>query len=444
MKKFLVLALLSLAVSSEAAVRRVEIPGGWYGEARVDGKYAVLVRGSHVQTDTGRVELPDHQNVLFLRTTPTGPFVFGGQDHAGRGNLEYRNGAWRLVGDSYGVNPVIYDWNGVLHQGALAFGSQGFRYATLANQLVTGDATYADSSRRIWEYTTYGDITIGQGEAGCIALRGAERRMLEPGDCRFVRYTRINDALAVTMVKQPQNKTILLWFNAADLSGFPSESVPTTPPPPVPAPDAPPPPPQMAMPDAVLASLREERQRCPSPGLECAARVINFAAWVHRAEGWKLYPKPGGNNCPQPVTGVRISCDILIWQPKGLWFDVLGDVEGSTALPTSPPVGQPVGDALIVEPVNPGGVVPEPQPEPQPPSADLEAIIQALMERVGALEAALGQTNARIDALPPNGVPEDRVIALIENAFSRAVVQGQTSSGLWHSHSINLPVILQR
>jgi hypothetical protein len=231
-KLILALAFALLSSPVDAAIRRLEIRGGWYGDVRIDGHYAVLVRGSHLQTATGRIDLPDRQNVLFPRIPPIGPFKIAGQDQHGRGNLEDLNGAWHLVGDSYGVNPVIYDWHGTLHQGALRFGSQGFRYVTRDGRIVTGDETYAHPSRRLFEYTTYGDVTIGQGATdGCVALASVPR-VLEPGDCRAVRYLRIGDDFAVFMWKRLEGKGVLLWFARSDLSAFPLETTAPPPPPP--------------------------------------------------------------------------------------------------------------------------------------------------------------------------------------------------------------------
>src|SRR5919197_303699 len=43
-----------------------------------------------------------------------------------------------------------------------------------------------------------------------------------------------------------------------------------------------------------------------------AAAVLNETAYLHRTEGWALLGKSAGNNCGQPKTGTRISCDYLI------------------------------------------------------------------------------------------------------------------------------------
>jgi hypothetical protein len=58
--------------------------------------------------------------------------------------------------------------------------------------------------------------------------------------------------------------------------------------------------------------------------------LLNLVAWHHRAAGWGLHLKPGGNNCPQPRTGTLVSCDILVHGPSGGVYDVLLDEEVPT------------------------------------------------------------------------------------------------------------------
>ncbi len=59
-------------------------------------------------------------------------------------------------------------------------------------------------------------------------------------------------------------------------------------------------------------------------------QLMNQVAWYHRAEGWGLHLKTGGNNCPQPKTGTSVSCDILVDGKTGGVYDVLLDEEEPT------------------------------------------------------------------------------------------------------------------
>lgn len=96
--------------------------------------------------------------------------------------------------------------------------------------------------------------------------------------------------------------------------------------------------------------------------------LLNATAWLHRAEGYGVYYKPAGNNCPMP-NGLLISRDILYNKTTGIGYDCLQDSEGA---------GVPVwveAHGLKIEnwtaPIDPGGVIEPPVPPtpipPQPP-----------------------------------------------------------------------------
>lgn len=52
--------------------------------------------------------------------------------------------------------------------------------------------------------------------------------------------------------------------------------------------------------------------------------LMNLVAWLHRESGWGLHLKPVGNRCPMPVTGLDVSCDLLV-DGAGRVYDVLID-----------------------------------------------------------------------------------------------------------------------
>jgi hypothetical protein len=54
--------------------------------------------------------------------------------------------------------------------------------------------------------------------------------------------------------------------------------------------------------------------------------LMNQVAWLHRDSGLGMHRKDGGNRCPQPRTGISISCDILV-DRNGIVYDVLIDEE---------------------------------------------------------------------------------------------------------------------
>lgn len=227
-KALLTLVVLLVAAQSWAATT-LSIPGGWYGEARPNGAYAVSLLDGRVQTDSGvRVVPQPGDHVLYLRLAVDGQ-RFAGQAHSGAGSWEWDGQQWQLrANPAFGISGLIYDASDTLVFAVPGVtGTQGFRYVEDGTgRLVTGDETYADASRRIWEYTTHGDVTIGQGLAGCIAIRGEVRVTLRDGDCRFVRFNRDGNQLAVAMVDLPHQTTELLWLYVNELASFPAEALP--------------------------------------------------------------------------------------------------------------------------------------------------------------------------------------------------------------------------
>lgn len=235
-------------------MRRLEIPDGLYGEALPDGQYAVLVKGAHIQTHLGNIPLPAEEvggwGPLYLRIA-SAPFRVAGQASQVAGvtwERTYRGGWWGggwgdwkcIPLTACGVSPVIYDRDGVLHISDCSIGSQGWRYVSDAGELITGDATYAHPTLRVAEWTEHGGITIGQGYAGGAILcyqgvSGPSRAILEPGDCRFIRFNRAGDRLAVTIVKFVERTTVIYWLTVDEIASLLHEAT-------LPAPQPEPPP----------------------------------------------------------------------------------------------------------------------------------------------------------------------------------------------------------
>lgn len=140
-------------------------------------------------------------------------------------------------------------------------------------------------------------------------------------------------------------------------------------------------------------------------------QMLNAVAVAHRSAGWKLLAKPSGNNCPQPVTNTRVSCDYLVFGPTGQGFDVLRDQEGAGT------VAWNQGDSFTAERyVEPVGDAPQPDPNPQPPPFDPSSLwsairelqasrdahqqeIQAIARDAGDAKAEAAKANAGVDLL---------------------------------------------
>jgi hypothetical protein len=89
--------------------------------------------------------------------------------------------------------------------------------------------------------------------------------------------------------------------------------------------------PALAQPNR-LATVQRVRADYPTPMSPAQqAELLNRVAWEHRAEGWGLLIKTGGNRCPAPQ-GVDVACDILVHAPTQWHYDVLVDA-GAAAGP---------------------------------------------------------------------------------------------------------------
>ncbi len=101
-----------------------------------------------------------------------------------------------------------------------------------------------------------------------------------------------------------------------------------------------------------LASLQAIRPCYPTPMSHAQkGDMLNRVAWEHRAAGYGLHFKGGGNLCPQPG-GTTISCDIIVHGPTQAVYDVLLN-EDAEATPTWGFVGKINTMANFVDPVQP-------------------------------------------------------------------------------------------
>ncbi len=173
--------------------------------------------------------------------------------------------------------------------------------------------------------------------------------------------------------------------------------------------------------------------------------------YPHRAEGFGLIRKSGGNNCPVPGSDVRVSCDIVLYRPTSTYCDVLvsapDDVPVITPGPSKPTwcAGEPGDMANFFIPPDPGGTtVPPIEPPTNPPAtgvtrAELDAAIakaiQALKEE---LEPELGAILDRVDTLEARPLPD--LTPTIASALAAYQVCGKTESAFAHQHRVCIAI----
>lgn len=375
-------------------MNKIEIPGGWYGEAHPNGAYAVaLFEQQALETHKGRWNIG--RDLLYVRTRAIPTFHAAGQDQNGAGNYEVNSdGDIMRVGDSFGVNPVIYDLQGNLIQATASH--QGFRYVGPDNRPRTGDETYRAGS--LYEYTDAGDVRIGQGqESGCIVEIDGKRRVLETGHCTFIRVQFDSAMFAITIVKLQENKTVIYWLTRPELAALPELVSPADPPKDEPK-DPKPEEPMPFIPEQEVKRAKEmlstvRVQTGFGPGKPPFPYVKEVAA---RLGGkWGLNGKRGNKNDPSTdILAYKLSDDPSI-QP--IIVDVVVDGGGAN--------GEAFGvleypqefGAVWIAPGSPQdatGDVPEPTPDPTP-SFDPKP----LLERLNALEAASRWTVTVMDLL---------------------------------------------
>jgi len=153
----------------------------------------------------------------------------------------------------------------------------------------------------------------------------------------------------------------------------------------------------------LLGDLQAARGKYPTPmSAAQQAALLNEVAAKHKAEGWGLLAKPSGNNCPQPTTGILVSCDWLVHLPSGTGVDALrgSETEGT------PQWGglEPFDKSRFVAPVAPadqpggGGTIDPPPPPPPANDAQLEELKKQTfwLEKIAGRQA---ETNANLKAL---------------------------------------------
>ncbi len=211
-------------------MRVLHIPFGTYVDARPDGRFACLVvdDGPAMQLDTERLTIPRDSRPLYVRVPRDGPFKFAGQSSNSPETIEWIEGTGWVPRPIVpcGISPVIYDHAGTLHISDCgpAVGSQGYRYVDYdTGALVTGDQTLG-SDFGLAEWTYLGDgLYVGQCNVtpGCAIWDGTNLRMVEPGDCFFIRGQRVGQDVSLAMVRHAGEPAVIVWATMDELRALP-------------------------------------------------------------------------------------------------------------------------------------------------------------------------------------------------------------------------------
>jgi hypothetical protein len=369
----------------------LSIRGGWYTAALPDGSYVSLVTDSHFQLKDRVVGL-NGQNLLFLDSW--GPLTFAGSGHKDDQGWKYVNGAWSSHGLAYGPFSVIFDAIGTLvvkHDPP----PSGYRYVADNGALVSASSTYADPARGIWEYTTYGATTFGQGGQGAygddplvVITPDGKKRLICEGRCRAIRVKHApnNTSFALGWSQEDRQEGRALWLTAAQLLTLPviTSTPPIPPDPPMPIPNH----------LDVVKKWRATYANLPAGGAR-AGKIVNGVAWELRGEGCGTFYKPSGMNYNDR------SIDVVIYKSrpgdpagKGATFDILSDAEGKAEPEWNRTKPSGFGDVEKWRPAT-DPLVPSPEP-PEPPPDDQE--LKTLVAKAQLQHRQLGQTLDQIAA----------------------------------------------
>ena len=151
------------------------------------------------------------------------------------------------------------------------------------------------------------------------------------------------------------------------------------------------------MPQSLLPVVEQVRAEYPAANLtpDQLGELVNEVA--RRAGGpWGTLDKPSGTNCPLPVSGRRVACDVVFNRETGHHYDILVASE-ETAIPS----WQDNGLAELsrwIAPETPGGEpLPDPLPPPVPPIPPVPPDQLTEKDLLVRIELLLIQINQKLD-----------------------------------------------
>lgn len=330
-------------------INRFTTENTWYGDRIPSGFRGSLINNLEgiLTNFNGTIELPlqdpnnpnSKENVLFLRIYYWNNIVYLAGQGGKLGNALIWNSVskqWHALSISFATNPIYFYQDKVLvvtsgntidvysistykkidqikHQ----VGVNGIRWIENTGLIVTGDDTYngsLDPRINVSEYTKLDSYYIGQSYVdGCsIILPGATRdkdirKTIEKGDCIFVRAYKDGTKFYVTIVKQPEHRTVFFDFDESDIPSFSDEP---TKEPPV---EIPPKkdPPKMTVPNE-SSRLNEFKQQYGTVNNDDESKrkfIFAFASWLNGKLGttrWGGKARSGVNDPSKATLGYWI------------------------------------------------------------------------------------------------------------------------------------------
>ena len=230
----------------------IQIPGGWYSDAKATGRYVSVRTNKEIWTNEGNFPYPpDDGPPLFLVCSQPGVALkFAGKAANDYKTWEWIGGQWYPRQNGYGNFSQMYDCNGNLHiVDDVAVGVNGWRYCICPDTLITGDSTYP-VVHGLNEWTDLTDaqdrsLIAGQGnEQGGIQIYiDGQNRWLHKGQDYALRAHRSGFMYAFAFYNvEPDGLTAFIIFASEDELRTLEVVQPLPPKPPDPTPDPPKPP----------------------------------------------------------------------------------------------------------------------------------------------------------------------------------------------------------
>lgn len=431
------------------------IAGGMYGDCLPSGFFCVLIPKSHCLTHLGIVPLPigETYGPLFVRCTDVGGFRFAGQAHDSENPAAYERvgSAWAaLPPPCFGVSPVIYDLNGVLHCSNGSVGSQGYRYVNAQNQIISGDATYGPF-HGLFEYTYLEDgLWIGQGAtdgSGVRAWDGVTLRQLELGNCRFIRANRVNDRVALAF-SRPEG-VVLIQTTMAELRALPPVGAILKEPGPINTEKEL----TMSVPNRA-AELTEFHQRWNggqpiTVEADKHAFTAGFMLFLNAKDGsgrWGRKARPGTDAKSKDTAGYWLGPQVPTVPTDGQIhaFDLIAGGTGAVHWDKAAEEGH-VEYANIAArwfPVLAGAVQPDPV---KPPPVDKPLDLAPLTAEIKALRDELSKLAGDVDELQKRpALNVSGVQSLVESTLTGYEVNGKSAVSFGHQHLVKLGITKRR